>query len=399
MKHIIYNPQGNTEGHSQQYATNICNGLIENELEVIMITSQDFNDADIQKKEKLDIVHTAIKNTREVKKNDKNIFGRLFYGFTVIKNNFNSFKTLTKICSDNQESYCSIIGGDTLSNLIYIYTLPKERKKRISLTIHNADYDLNLYRKDVVRYVFKYLSKMLLLKVIHSDVLIFTHGEAMQNELANQLNCENSRISFYRVPAEIKSIKASDRENKNLLVLSFIGVIRFDKGLDILCKALSFINNDINNWRLKISGSSAQVGHQYVHEIIEKHGLSSYVDINLKYLSDEELEDEIVNSDIVILPYRKTFLAKSVVMSDSVRLKTPVIATEESQNGYDASKFKVGVTFESENIEQLSKAIIETINKVNDNYSWGFESYIEAHLPRMVAAQIIYSFKKYNGKK
>ena len=38
-----------------------------------MITSQDFNDADIQKKEKLDIVHTAIKNTREVK-NDKNIF-------------------------------------------------------------------------------------------------------------------------------------------------------------------------------------------------------------------------------------------------------------------------------------------------------------------------------------
>ena len=44
-------------------------------------------------------------------------------------NNFNSFKTLTKICSDNQESYCSIIGGDTLSNLIYIYTLPKERKK------------------------------------------------------------------------------------------------------------------------------------------------------------------------------------------------------------------------------------------------------------------------------
>ena len=86
-------------------------------------------------------------------------------------------------------------------------------------------------------------------------------------------------------------------------------------------------------------------------------------------------------------------------MSDSVRLKTPVIATEESQNGYDASKFKVGVTFESENIEQLSKAIIETINKVNDNYSWGFESYIEAHLPRMVAAQIIYSFKKYNGKK
>ena len=125
MKHIIYNPQGNTEGHSQQYATNICNGLIENELEVIMITSQDFNDADIQKKEKLDIVHTAIKNTREVKKNDKNIFGRLFYGFTVIKNNFNSFKTLTKICSDNQESYCSIIGGDTLSNLIYIYTFPK----------------------------------------------------------------------------------------------------------------------------------------------------------------------------------------------------------------------------------------------------------------------------------
>ena len=50
-----------------------------------MITSQDFNDADIQKKEKLDIVHTAIKNTREVKKNDKNIFGRLFMASQLLK--------------------------------------------------------------------------------------------------------------------------------------------------------------------------------------------------------------------------------------------------------------------------------------------------------------------------
>ncbi len=48
--YIVYNPHGGTEGHSQGYATNLCVGLANNGVSVHLVTSRDFDAADVTAK-------------------------------------------------------------------------------------------------------------------------------------------------------------------------------------------------------------------------------------------------------------------------------------------------------------------------------------------------------------
>ena len=387
--YILYNPQGNTEGHSQQYATNITNGLIDAGFYVEMVTSQDFDPSNIDNQSRFNIRHTEIVNTRSVKKDDSRFLGRLAYGAVILKNNYKSFRTLSQSIHENDFTYLSIIGGDTLSNLMYLFFNFKLDKSKCSITIHNADYDLSLYRKDFARYIFKLISKLLLKFLLRTRLVIFTHGEIMSEALADQLRCPVKRIKFYRVPAvqvDLSMVKKSQANNP--VKLLFLGLIRYDKGFDILCRSLSELKS-VLQFELIVAGSAAQVGESYVNDLIERYKLRERTSLDLRYLSDLELEDYILKSDITILPYRKTFLAKSVVMSDTVRLGTPAITTVESQNGHDVNTFGVGWSFASEDHNDLTRVIELAIKEILErSKNFGFNDYINAHLPKSVGNQI-----------
>jgi len=387
--YILYNPQGNTEGHSQQYATNIVNGLINAGFNVEMVTSQDFDPSGVNNSSRFKVRHTEIADTRSVTKNDSGFIGRLAYGTLILKNNFKSFRALIKSIKENEFLHLSIIGGDTLSNLMFLFFSFRLDKSKCSITIHNADYDLELYRHDFARYVFKLVSKLLLKSLVRGRLVVFTHGEIMSKVLAEQLGCSNERIDFYRVPAaRSKSSFIVKKPVNNPVRLLFLGVIRYDKGLDILCSCLSEIKST-TQFELIIAGSPIQVGKTYVYSLIEQFNLADRTRLELRYLSDSEVEDFIIEADITVLPYRKTFIAKSVVMSDTARLGTPAIATIGSQNGFDVNEFDVGWPFISENHHDLVRIIKLAIDEVLEgNSNFGFSSYIEEHLPSSVGAKI-----------
>lgn len=387
--YILYNPQGNTEGHSQQYASNIVNGLISAGFFVNMVTSKDFDSSKIVDHTHFKAHYTPIEDTRSVKKDDRSLMGRLVYGFLILKNNFKSFRTLTKIIKKSEFSHLSIIGGDTLSNLMYLFFSFGLDKSKCSITIHNADYDLSLYQNDLVRYSFKLISKLFLKFLIKGRLVIFTHGEIMCKNLALQLNCPLDRIDFYRVPAVSYGVtKVGNRVMSAPVRLLFLGVVRFDKGFDILCSCLAQLEPTIK-FELIVAGSSAQVGDKYINDLIVQYNLESKTSLELRYLTDLELEQLIIGADITVLPYRKTFLAKSVVMSDTARLGTPAIATKESQNGYDVDTFGVGWSFSSEDQGDLVRVLTLAISDiVANNCDFGFSEYIDAHLPETVGIQI-----------
>lgn len=393
--YILYNPQGNTEGHSQQYASNLTNGLIDAGFFVKMVTSRDFNPCNIINKSRFSSYHTEIEDTRSVKKDDSGFMGRLAYGILIVKNNLKSFRALSAAINGSEFKHLSIIGGDTLSNLMYLFFNFGLDKSKCSITIHNADYDLRLYRKDFVRFIFKLTSRLLLKLLIRGRLVVFTHGEVMSANLAVQLRCPVNRIDFYRVPAVASSIpKVIKRDPLAPVKLLFLGVIRFDKGFDILCRCLAELDKSIA-FKLVIAGSSAQVGDSYIKDLLELYDLKDRSVLELRYLSDLEVEQFIQDADITVLPYRKTFLAKSVVMSDTARLGTPAIATIESQNGYDVDTFNVGWSFASEDHADLLRALKLAISDVLvSNCRYGFSEYVEAHSPKSVGIQIQSAMEK-----
>jgi len=390
-RYIIYNPQGGTEGHSQGYSTNLCLGLSQNGIEVELVTSRDYDDTEVTASG-VKVSYTSITDSRKITVSHGSWLAKLRYGLFIIKNNLRSFRLLSKQLKACPFEACLIIGGDTLTNIFYLLCSYWRRKGSFALTIHNADYVTSLYRDDKVKLVYKLLSKLFLKILIRTRVVLFVHGEAMQEALAQQLGVSKQRINIYKVPAaSVSHEKRSDQTSpQKPIQLLFCGVVRHDKGFDLLCEALSKCK-PLSEWRVRIAGSARQVGESYVREMSAQHGIMGNCSFELKYLSEEEIKAEFLNADVVVLPYRRGFIAQSVVLTDSIRWGRPVIVSEHSQNGYDAKKYNLGWVFTSEDVASLESALKSAIQHCKGDHSvqFGFTGFMEDHAPVAIGKSIV----------
>ena len=389
-KVTIYNPAGGTEGHSQEYTNNLCIGFAINGDDVDLITSNDFNCEEINKYN-VATTFTNVVDSRKTTISHGNWIGNIRYGLFILKNNIRSFSVLSKALNQRERIICLLSGGETITNIIYILMNNWRRQTVYALTIHNADYDISLYKKEVIKRYYKLISKIFLRILLKTRTKVFVHGEAMQRALAKQLFIRPERLCIYKVPIRRKQVLVmKEVANREVIRFLFCGVMRYDKGFDILCEALSHIR-DIENWEIRIAGSPRQVGKEYIERMIYSYGISDRCSLKLTYLTEEELASELIESDIVVLPYRRNFIAQSVVMTDAIKWNKLVVVTQHSQNGYDASKYGVGWTFESEDAEDLSKTLRESIKqcRMNPFGTKGFERYLLDHSPQEVASSII----------
>jgi len=388
-KILIYNPLGAIEGHSQKYATDLCTGLRDRGADVLLVTSQDFDASDVVSKG-VKVVATPVGDSRARTVKVDSLWVRVKWGFWTIWRNIQSFMVLRKAMKDYKPDCCHLIGGETMSNIVFIRSQLLSMKLVIfALTIHNADYVSSLYSHDGLKKWYKIISKVLVRGLVKTRARVFTHGEAMRVALAEQLGLDAARIKIHKVPVtQVAPVANLEGTSKEKPVLLFVGVMRHDKGFDIFCNALARLPH--RNWRLRVAGSVRQVGEKYLHDAVNSAGINGNWSIKPDYLSTEELQQEYLSADIVVLPYRKGFLAQSVVMTEGAFYHRPLITTSHSQNGFDTVKYRLGWTFESENVDDLAKTIERALEEIKlCKQEFGFDGYVNAHKPEEVAREML----------
>ncbi len=367
MKVAIINPFGNSSGHSLNYSSKLCNSLTKQDIELFLFTSTDYNpttiigDQDINYK----IIRTEVKNNTLYNKDYKNISSLLKYGINLIKGNL---KVLKKVKTNNRKEkfdIIHIIGGETLVSILFFFINSKHNSQLI-LTIHNSDFEKNLYSeisrlKELYKNLNKFVLKNLLFKRFSK---IMVHGEQMKIDLVNQINFKDeSKIFPINIGLDIKknveSINA--KSFPNVIRILFFGVIRKDKGLHILLEALKNITQ--NNFELLIYGKPAEYKDFEIESLVKSTGKSESVKLDLRYFDDNEIEGVFTNCDFVILPYLRTFKAQSVVLTLAAAHKKTLICSNTGQNGFDVQKYKIGYTFEAENTVELTRILQSIIKK------------------------------------
>jgi glycosyltransferase involved in cell wall biosynthesis len=370
MNIFIYNPFGNSDGHSQKYATNIAIGLINTPKvnSVRLYTSSDFL-AEECKENGVIVKHTKHNSKKYTKK--LTVYKNILYGMWIFLSNL---KISTKLVIDtlkkgDDSRIIHFIGGETLSNLIIIYIL-SFWNKNIFLTLHNADFDKSLYPRFKLKAYYKVIAIIMIRIALYRGVKFFTHGNYMKEILSRQITGINKNLYIHKVPISGYLKKCENNFHTNKIKLAFIGIIRLDKGLDILIEGLNKIQT--KNWNLKISGSSDQVGIDYIENIIKP--VESNIILDLGYKSEVDLENIFKESNIVVLPYRKSFIAQSVVMTEAICHGKPVIVTNTSENSFDVKMYNLGWVFEAENIDDLARILniaiseIEIVNMHREEY-------------------------------
>ena len=152
---------------------------------------------------------------------------------------------------------------------------------------------------------------------------------------------------------KIEEAKKSFNLPLDIPILGCIGGTSGYKGLDFLIDAL---NNVKKRCCLFVAGSVVGFDQDFIDERLKNENVKLI--LLLRRLSDEEFADAVQASDIIMLPYRNGFDGASGILIESLFHNKHVIGSNHGSMGDLITKYELGRTFETNNLEDL-------INKIN----------------------------------
>ncbi|MBU3200973.1 glycosyltransferase [Clostridium estertheticum] len=403
---ILFDTEGE-KGHNWFYNYSILLGLKnsrfnikyitcisdQNKIKIIEENRIDFENTYVQEKEattterfKEKKILKAVKTNIKEKLIYKNSKIKLIYtelcDLKVVLTNKKKIEQVKKVIVNSEKGDMASVHFLTLDYIIYDlfflcikdkFFIHKKNETRITATLHWAP---NTFLKCfIIKYLLKhgYITKL----IVHGDYI----RRSMINKLGIQ--CENfiCNIPYPVSSSEVKSkdtcinkIGLKDRSGPFLLCF---GGTRYEKGLDLMLEACKFIKS---SFTLIIAGEEGEITKDFINNKIKELCLEEKIFLDLKYIGDELLPYYFSVSDIVVLPYRKTFTGQSGPLTEGINYNKIVIAPNINELGYIVSKYNIGKAFNCEDVEDLAMTIeycVKNIAKLKGNFINGQEMFKE----------------------
>jgi glycosyltransferase involved in cell wall biosynthesis len=171
-----------------------------------------------------------------------------------------------------------------------------------------------------------------------------------ENHIGKNTFCSPLFLKDFGKPNTVEVIKS-----KETTTFLFFGIIRPNKGLDILIKAANALGKKYSNFHIVVAGKCDD--WETYDNLIERPELFT---LKIANIEKEEVPSLLTNTHFLVLPYRD--VTQSGVLLSAYNYNTPAIASklewfeeyiEDGINGY---------LFENENVEDLSKKMEIAIN-------------------------------------
>lgn len=311
----------------------------------------------------------SIENT-VIKNHEVNILG-IRKNILNLFNVFKSRKTFLDCANDGvYNSTIHFLYIDDLYKCPFISFFVKRNSNKYIATLH---------------WVPKNIINIILLKLFSSKMeYVIVHSLYMKSYL-NSKGIHNIRCIDYPSFLENNSSYGGMlNEDDDKIVISCIGGTRYDKGIDILCKAFKYIDNKVkNNILFNIAGCESDIKFHFIEECASRY----HIKVNLvnKYLTNEEYAQHIMVSDVILLPYRRMFTGNSGPMTDGIYKDKFILGPNHGTIACLINKYDLGCTFETENEIDLANKISQLPNiniKKNHRYKENItkERFLDEHI-------------------
>lgn len=152
-------------------------------------------------------------------------------------------------------------------------------------------------------------------------------------------------------------------KDSDLLLLCF-GATRYDKGVDIVLRALSYLNN---SYKLLIAGKEDYFTEEVLKSQAAVLGIESRIIYRMSFIKEEDVLGYFCSSDYVLVPYRKNFEGQSGPLTYAASLGIPVVGCSATIIKETIDRYQLGATFEAESPALLAKAVTNCKPGLRDN--------------------------------
>ena len=252
---------------------------------------------------------------------------------------------------------------------------------KVVLTVHDVSSFSNSFNSSIIeKLIYKLTDR------------IITHNEFSKLEILNVNANLSSCISIiphgnYTPFINIQYDKEKSKEQlgiqNNRRILLFFGMIKKEKGLEVLLSALKGVIKQNPDILLVIAGKPWENDFSAYQKIIDENDLSKYILLHTMFIQQEDVEHYYCASDLVILPYKKIY--QSGVLMMTLSYERPALVSDLPPLKEIISDNENGFLFKTENVSDLTNKLnsilgneelmeqVRTKGKelINTKYNWG----------------------------
>ena len=208
--------------------------------------------------------------------------------------------------------------------------------------------------------ILKQSERVIILSEVLREKLV---AQGVKGEIVSVI--PHANFSYY---SENFDLEKKTYDNERIL---FFGRINPYKGLDVLLKAMKIVVKKIPNIKLSVVGNGDISDYK---SLIDE--LKDNLELNVRWIKDEEVEGFFAQSDFVVVPYVEA--SQSGVIPLSYSLGLPVIASRIGGIPEQVVEGETGFLVEPNRIEELAEKIIELYQDKGLIENFGKNSYIFA---------------------
>lgn len=260
----------------------------------------------------------------------------------------------------------------------YMMTDPGERKTLSRRLVHTVESRL--------------LRRMLVQGRLES---IFVATDAIKDTLVEAWGTETvNRIVPIPDPVEplesIPQARARDELNfpQGIPIFAFLGNLSLVKGFDVFLKALPLVSGE---WLAVMAGVTVDGGEAQAEACRRLLRFPGQLVTRFGHLPDRELAKYLAASDVVVLPYKKSFKGTSGILLNAAAMGRPVVASDVNQVGDIVRKLGLGILCPPESPEDLAFALQDFISRrveLAEQVEPRARLYASAHDSRIMARRI-----------
>lgn len=251
---------------------------------------------------------------------------------------------------------------DRMIGVIYLALLILPRLENFFATLHWGDLliaeqrDLaSKFRCSVLRFLLKRLVSKRLVLMMHSRVLVSRMGIGMRGvDYVPYPNNIGYLSDLDRLKG--KAIREGESIPESATVLLCFGETRHDKGADVAVHALSYLPE---SYFLFVVGPERDIKKSQLEKIALDHGVKNRVRLNLSFIPEEDVASYFMASDILLLPYDRSFCGQSGPLITAASIGLPVVTSDALILKETVEKYALGMVAEGIDGRDFSDAIIK----------------------------------------
>ena len=232
--------------------------------------------------------------------------------------------------------------------------------------------------------------------------LLIVHNNASRQELMEKCGIPEEKIRV--IPHGLYTTYSVDEnardDDERVHFLNF-GLIRPYKGVDILLKAISLMDEeDRARCRFAIRGVQyPKLDPTDYMALIRQYGIGACVEFDNTRVPEEDIPKLIGNTDFMLFPYRKIYGSGALLLAYTFGV--PVVASdvptflEETDNG------RTGILFAAENAEKLKDALLKAVNMTpeqREEYRRAIRALVEERYNwKIIAHRTVGAFREFLG--